>query len=409
MRRAAPLVLAAAIAACGGRSVRRTTPTTLHPVAANPASDLAGGRPGAGARAGAPDRRAGTGDTARPVTDLETIKLQVVGHTAAGDPEVEAVAPGALLEAGNEALKAGHQDEALAQYRRLVSEFPSSRLAPVALYNIALVYEARGDLAGAIAAYRELVTTYPTGPTSVEAHLRIAALQAEHQQWPAAAATLAEVLARTDLTHADRVEAFARLGYVQLESGQLDAAEASLGKAIDVWRRAQHIDDPYYIAMAHYYLGEIAHRRFKAAPLRLPDDQLKRDIDAKEALAVHAYDRWKEALAFDNPYWATASGYQMSQIFYELWQSAVTAPFPQGLATAARDYYVAEVHRLVAGDLTKALDGHRMNVKLAQAYGVETTWSQASKERAAEILGVLAREAGGAGAPSAATAASTGP
>ena len=395
MRRAALTALALAVCACGGRPARPRAPTTLHPVAANPAADLAGGRPGAGAHPGAPDRRAGTGAAARPVTDLETIKLQVVGHTAAGDPEVEAVAPAALLEAGNAALRDGHQDDALAQYRRLVSEFPTSRLAPVALYNIALVYEARGDLAAAIAAYRELVAAYPTGRTSLDAHMRIAALQAEHQQWPAAADTLAAVLARTDLTHADRVEGLARLGYVELERGRLDAAEATLGKAVDVWRHAQRIDDPYYVAMAHYYLGEVAHRRFLAAPMRLPDDQLRRDIAAKEALAVRAYDRWKEALGFDNPYWATASGYQMSQIFYELWRSAVSAPYPQGLASAARDYYVAEVHRLVAGDLTKALDGHQMNVKLARAYGVETTWSQASRERAAEILGVMAREAQG--------------
>ena len=36
-----------------------------------------------------------------------------------------------------------------------------------------------------------------------------------------------------------------------------------------------------------------------------------------------------------------------------------------------------------------------MNVKLAAAYGVTNAWSDASKVRAAEIAGILARESKG--------------
>jgi hypothetical protein len=43
----------------------------------------------------------------------------------------------------------------------------------------------------------------------------------------------------------------------------------------------------------------------------------------------------------------------------------------------------------------KALDGHRANVELAEAFGVQTTWSQTSKSRAADILAILDREARG--------------
>src|ERR1051326_5763640 len=112
----------------------------------------------------------------------------------------------------------------------------------------------------------------------------------------------------------DRVEMFARKGYSQLELKQVYAADATLAQAIAEWRKAPHVDDPYYIAMAHYYRGEIAHRKFADAPVRLPDDQLVADLEAKRVLAVQAYDRWKESLGFKHAYWATASGYQMSQI-----------------------------------------------------------------------------------------------
>ena len=54
------------------------------------------------------------------------------------------------------------------------------------------------------------------------------------------------------------------------------------------------------------------------------------DLEAKRVLAVKAYDRWRESLGFKHAYWATASGYQMSQIFVELWEAHVKAPYPSG-------------------------------------------------------------------------------
>ena len=45
--------------------------------------------------------------------------------------------------------------------------------------------------------------------------------------------------------------------------------------------------------------------------------------------------------------------------------------------------------------LSKALEGHRMNVELAKAFGVDTTWSKGSEQRAVEIMTMLARDAAG--------------
>jgi hypothetical protein len=119
------------------------------------------------------------------------------------------------------------------------------------------------------------------------------------------------------------------------------------------------------------------------------------DLEAKRVLAVKAYDFWKESLGYRQAYWATASGYQMSQIFVELWEAHVTAPYPARIDEATRPTYVAEVHDRVREHLEKALEGHRMNVELAKAYGVETDWSRASGEQAARVMELLAREASG--------------
>src|SRR5262245_10342956 len=382
-------LIAAAAAACGARAASPTLPART-PV--QPADDLAA------ARNAAPRVDASAGGLAAKdprVVDLDIIRIRATGTGVGGDPELTAVASADLFRDANEAAKDGRHKAAIQTYRQLIAEFPDSIYAPLSLFNIAAIYDKQGDLSATIATLRELVDTYPNARESIEGHLYIAALQADHAQWQDAATTLDAVLARANLTFADRVEAHARRGYALIELKRYDDADAALAAALAEWRRAPRIDDPYYIAMAHYYRGELAHKKFAAAPVRLPDDQLLADLEAKRVLAVQAYDRWKDALQFKHAYWATASGYQMSQIFVELWQVTVTAPYPTRLAPADRAKYITDVHERVREHLAKALEGHRMNVELAKAYGVDTAWSKGSEQQAVKVMQMLARDSSG--------------
>ena len=378
------LLLVMVVAACGGRPAQPTLPVRTPAVA--PAHDLAQGKP---------DKPADNPAQKDPrVVDLDIIRISAK-ETSPGTIELEHVATADLFKQANEAAKSGATGQAMAIYRRIVAEFPESQFAPVSLFNIAAISDGQGDLAQTIGTLRELVKSYPQSRESIDGHLYIAALQADHEQFAEADKTLVEVLARQNLTFADRVEAYARKGYVLVELHKYDEADAALQAAQAQWRAANHIDDPYYIAMASYYRGELAHRRFLEAPVRLPDDQEVADLEAKRVLAVQAYDDWKEALGYRQAYWATASGYQMSQIFVELWEITVKAPYPHRIDAGTRDKYVVEVHDRVREHLAKALEGHRMNVELAKAYGVETTWSQGSAKRAVQIVEMLAKDTAG--------------
>jgi predicted negative regulator of RcsB-dependent stress response len=382
-------VLMLLVAACGGRAAKSTLPTQT-PTAA-PARDLAD------AKNGAPTKPTDAHLVAKDprIVDLDIIRITASSRGVGGDPHMDHVATADLFKQANDAAKSGETERAINLYRRLVSEFPDSQFAPVALFNIAAIFDGRADLDATIATLRELVKAYPTARESIDGHLYIAALQTDHNKFSAALATLDEILPRQNLTYADRIEAFARKGYVLIELRRYEDAETTLTAAVGEWRKVTRLDDPYYIAMAHYYRGELAHRKFLEAPARLPDDVLIADLDKKRVLAVAAYDRWKEALGFKQAYWATASGYQMSQIFVELWEAHVKAPYPRRIDAGTRDKYVVEVHERVREHLDKALDGHRMNVELAKAYGVETTWSKASAVKAAAVLELIARESAG--------------
>lgn len=378
------------VAACGAPARQSTLPVSSTPTVA-PARDL-------GEATGSALRDPGSGHLVVKdprIVDLDIIRITASGRGVGGAPHVDHVATGDLFKEATQAAKTGETERAIGIYRRLVTEFPDSGYSPTALFNIAAIYDGRRDLPATLAILRELVKAYPATRESIEGHLYIAALHTDHGHYPTALTTLDEVLARTNLTYGDRIEGFARRGYILIELRRYEEAEVALDAAIADFRKVTRLGDTYYIAMASYYRGELMHRRFAEAPMRLPDDQLIADLEAKRVLAVKAYDFWKESLQFKQPYWATASGYQMSQIFVELWEAHVKAPYPQRIDVATRPRYVTEVHDRVREHLDKALEGHRMNGELAKAYGVETAWSRASAEQAVRVMELLDREARG--------------
>lgn len=382
------LLVLVLVAACGGSAKKDTLPSPAPPIA--PADDLLV------AKSGAP--KADPSDSSLTAKDPRVVDLDIIKIRANGPPgsdTMTSVASADLFRMANEAAKDGRTESAIQQYRQLMHEFPDSLYAPISLFNIAAIYDGRADMPQTIATLRELVKTYPLARESIEGHLFIVALQADKKQWAEALSTIDEVLARSNLTYADRIEAYARKGYVLTEQKQLDAADTALAAAIAEWRKAPRIEDPYYIAMAHYYRGEVFHQKFLDLRLRSGDDEMVADLEQKRVFAVQAYDRWRESLAFKHAYWATASGYQMSQIFVELWEAHVKAPYPKRVAVDARKTYVTEVHERVKEHLAKALEGHRMNVELAKAYGVDTAWSKGSEVRAVQIMELIARESAG--------------
>jgi TolA-binding protein len=374
------------VAACGGAATKSSLPKPSTPAPAIPADDLAIAKGGA---------KPLTNDDAKLIVkDPRVVDLDII-RIKPGDDGTGSVATADLFRLANEAAKAGNTKDAIARYRQIVSEFPDSLYAPISLFNVAALQDGQGDPSATIATLRELIAAYPSSRESIEGHLYIAALQSEKQQWPDALTTLDQVLARPQLTYADRVEGHARRGYVLLEQKRYDDADLALTAAVGEWRKAPRIDETYYIAMATYYAGEIAHRKFLESPIRQPDDVLYADLETKRVLAVKAYDKWKASLGHSHAYWGTAAGYQMSHIFFELWETTVKAPYPSKMVAAARDQYVIEVHDRMRPHLKKALDGHRMNIELAKAYGVDTQWSKGSAVRAGQMFELLQKDTAG--------------
>ena len=336
-----------------------------------------------------------------PVFDLEPLRIRVI-EDESGERRLIHYDARMLLDQGNDALASGDLDRAIARYDTLISEFPESALVVAAVYNAGLAHEGKGEYDRAIARYRAVLARQAKGRDSVDAHVRIAMVLSEQARWAAAQETLEEILQRSDLSATDQVECKARLGYVLIEQGLYARAERVLSEALayaDSVTRTSHLETDYYVAMASYYLGNIPHRQALAIELRVigpeGDTQLRADVVAKRNLLKLAYDRYVLALRRRNPYWATAAGYQMSQMFKDLWDDIVLAPTPPHLDQRESVFYVQEVHKFGRELLEKALEGHQKNVELAEAYRTSTPWSAASRRRVAEISQILAKESAG--------------
>src|SRR5215467_837514 len=159
--RITPLLL---LFACGGHPAPTTLPTT-H-VAATPADDL---------HAAPPARP--TDDAHLPVKDPRVVDLDVIRIRATpkgvGDVDLEATSTTELFNTATAAAKAGRTEEAVNRFKQLVDDFPDSGFAPVAMFDIAAIYDGRGDWEQTVDALRALVAKYPQSRESIDGHLYI--------------------------------------------------------------------------------------------------------------------------------------------------------------------------------------------------------------------------------------------
>src|SRR5450432_467332 len=163
------------IAACAGRASTPSIPS-IRPTHEAPATDLAYAVDGATV---VDPNRAGNEAKDPRVVDLDIIRITATTKGVGGEVTTEHVATADLFKQANGLAKTSTEG-AIALYRQIITEFPDSKYAPISLFNIAAILDGRGELEATIATLRDLVKRYPNARESIDGHLYIAALQADH-------------------------------------------------------------------------------------------------------------------------------------------------------------------------------------------------------------------------------------
>jgi tetratricopeptide (TPR) repeat protein len=332
------------------------------------------------------------------VIEVEPLRIQVIRDDE-GNEQVVATDARSLFDEANDALADAKFESALKLYDEIEADFQESALAVPALFNAGLALEGLGRVDDAVERYMRLANAEKTGRDAVDARIRAAALYAENERWSASLKVLDGLLALDGLEAADQVEGMARKGFVLLEAADFSAAETVLTNAITLYEAKKkagtvfHSD--YFRAMAQFYLGDSPRRQFDAIPIRLPESQLNRDVEAKAALVLLASERFGDTIELGNIYWATAAGFRVAEMQKNFWTAIVGAPVPPHLSAQASEMYVQEVHRHSLSLLTKALSYHSKNAQLAGLYKSPTSWSEASARAVVTLTELVGREQAG--------------
>lgn len=342
-----------------------------------------------------PQVRSGAGVAA--VTNLEMEPLQLeVGRPGS---EAEIFDAPTLFEEAGQHLDGDRYADAAASYERLLKNFPDSPYAPPALYNAALSYEGLGRYADAAERYRKILADYSASKQVKDALFRLGACYAETGRWVASSEIYGQAVQRADLTLGDRVEATARLGLAHFELHDLPVAEQSFARTVELWKThgdSERLETDFFLAMSHFYLAHIAHQRFRELPVRLPQQQLERDIEAKARAFLDAQVKYVEAIKVKNPSWATAAGYHVGTLYRELYDALAKAPLPpefrSGDQRVIYDLLLRDKLRVL---LEKAKDILEKNVSMAERVGVKNGWVARSTEQLQEVQRLLASLDGG--------------
>jgi tetratricopeptide (TPR) repeat protein len=360
--------------------VEATTPTAQESTAPNDASNSS------------------NSEAERPTIVVEPLRIEVV-RDEEGREKVIAVDARSIFDEANDALADGNHQRAIELYDELLADFAESSLVAPAMFNAGLGLEGLGQIDAAVERYLTLARMDSGGRDGVDAQVRAAALLAEQERWSASLDVIEELLKTSKLAGPDRVEALARRGYVLVESKDYAAAERSLREAIALYRKLEAakvvLESDYFLAMAHFYLGDIPRRQFDAIPIRLPETQLQRDVETKAGLVILASERFGDTVELGNIYWATAAGFHLGDMQSNFWRAVVSAPVPPHLSGQASKLYVEEVHRQSLSLLQKSLGIHQKNVQLATIYKGQTSWSEASERAVARLTTLVAQEEAG--------------
>lgn len=337
-----------------------------------------------------PQVRSGVKVPAVTSVEMEPLQLEV------GRPgsEAEIFDAPTLFEEGGQHLDADRYADAAASYERLLKNFPGSPYAPPALYNAALSYEGLGRYTDAAERYRKILDEHSASKQVKDALFRLGACYAETGRWVASSEIYGQAVQRGDLTLGDRVEATTRLGLAHFELHDLPVAEQNFARTIELWKThadSERLETDFFLAMSHFYLAHIAHQRFRELPVRLPQQQLERDIEAKARAFLDAQVKYVEAIKVKNPSWATAAGFHVGTLYRELYDALAKAPLPpefrSGDQRVIYDLLLRDKLRVL---LEKSKEILEKNVSMAERVGVKNGWVARSTEQLQEVQRLLA-------------------
>jgi tetratricopeptide (TPR) repeat protein len=297
-----------------------------------------------------------------------------------------------LLAIGRASSQAGDHRRAAAAFGRAADLFPASRRRAEALLGAGLALQELGEWREALGRFLPLVRE-GSGPGADRAAFEAAACHHRLGELAQARAVLGGLAARVDLAPRSRPRALAERGVVELEMGDLGAAEQSLEQALSAWSRAsaQERMDDEIPAKAHFWLGEVYRARFARAPLDLSagEEALAQALEEKSGLLLAAQGQYFQAARRGSPEFGVAGVARVGELYEALHAEMASAPAPSGLAEEEAAAWRAELSRQLRVLAQKALEAYEGALTAARARGVDNRFVDGAEEALERVKRLL--------------------
>ena len=302
-----------------------------------------------------------------------------------------------LFAAGSSAFAAGDFARAAACFERLAAAYPESPHRRRALFNAGLAEERLDAWDSARQNFSELANPLGTGDALDAAFHQAEALY-HLDRYPAAAALLARIAARTDLPMSRRIEAQVQEGICQVDGGDLDEGERTLRAALASAKEAAERGEPadeYVTAQGQFFLGEIYRLHCEGVTFD-PDakaDDLSKTLEYKAQLLLSAQGHYLRAIKIGNGYWATAAGERIGNLYEVLYRQMMDSPTPKELNPEEAEVYRQELRRRIKILLTKAIGVYETTVATAERIGTAGPFVARARESLERMKQLLLAEA----------------
>jgi len=326
-------------------------------------------------------------------------KMKVVGETKPdGQVTARAYDAATLFERGLAAQQEDRLDAAVEAYHAIIAEFSESIYVVPTRYNLGMALEQLGRHEEAAAQYQALITAAPGSADARDAAFRLAVCQRVLGRYAEAERTLRVLLTDRGARPLERYLARIRLGEVLIALLRLDDAEHELRSLLTRARPRPNRTEPLLtgpmLAEAQYTLARVYRTRFDALPIRLPLEQMGKDVAAKVEVFKRAQSAYLRAVRIGVAATTTASGMELGQMYEDFCRDFVEAPIPPDLAQEEIDVYYELLLKEVRPLLGQAIYVYEKSLGVAERLGAANDFVESSRGRLEALKKALSEEQG---------------
>lgn len=289
-----------------------------------------------------------------------------------------------LFDKATRLLNENHCDEAVVLYDKLEREFPSSRYRSAAIYNAALCLQKTGKAEQAILRYESLIERLPQSSDIKDALFQKTQLLIGLERFDEALVDSDKLLARSELSSEDRMEAMVYRAQALLGAKRLDEAEREARNSLSYYRtrpEQESIRDDHLAAQANFVVAETFRLRAEAMSLPAAEVEKQREVLNRRAeLILEAQRQYFNTSQFKAPRLAAVSWYRIGDMYDQLWEAIIRAPVPSHLSIEAHEIYRSELAKLVEPLIRHAIRYWEATLMFIERTADHSDWSQETRK-----------------------------